>query len=392
MWTLGELVPVAFAVTARIQGRCDRERLRDALALVRLRHPMLAVRVTGRSLTARDTLEPPLRIAEGGWDEAVAEELNRPFGQDGPLTRFLLIDRGESFDLAVVCHHVVGDGLSLAHVLHDIVACLADPGAVRAEPVAAPPMRELMRALPEPPRSEPVTQPRPDWPVRPRTTGERFALVDHVLDPAEGAALLERCRAERTSVHAALGLAGLRALADLDGRTRRQFFYPVDLRPLLTGLAAGACGAYAIEVGTWFDSAAEPGFWPAARTLREAVRRQTAPDRLRRQVRLLQLTTVLPGGVLGRLLRISCKPYSSFTLSNLGRLPFPARHRDLRIDSMHLAVHMGTLSNGLLGAVTVGDRVSLTMSTTDSARPAAEQIVKSALGHLRAALDRAGPP
>lgn len=390
MWTLGETAPVAFAVTARIRGRCDRARLRGALDAVRRRHPMLAVRVTDPSLrsawiTTEGVPELPLRVAEGRWERVVAAELNAPF--DGPLTRFALIDHGDSFDLAVVCHHLVGDGMSLAYVLHDIAALLADPASpAAAGEVAAPPMHDLVKAMPKPGRSEPFKQPGSRWPVRPRTPGDGVVLIDQVLDAGEGAALQERCRAEQTSVHAALGLAGLRALADLDGETRRQFFYPVNLRPLLTALPDGACGSYAVEIFTWFDTAAETDFWPAARDLKQLVRRQTAPERMLRQVRLLSLTNVLPNTALGRLLRISCKPYSSFTLTNLGRLPFPAAHRELRIESMRLAVHMGTLSAGLLGVTALDDRISLTVSTPESAAPAAEQTLKALLGHLRTAL------
>ena len=391
MWTLGEAVPAAFAVTARIRGRCGHERLRDAVGHVRRRHPMLAVRVTDIGLTSawittQDVPEPPLRIAEGHWEQVVAEELGTPFDASaGPPARFVVIDHGDFFDLTVICHHLIGDGLSLAHLLHDVVVYLADPESP-AETVAAPPMHDLVKAMPRPPRSEAFKQPGSSWPVRPRTSNDGVALVNRVLDTAEGAALKERCRAEQTSVHAALGLAGLRALADLDGDTRRQFFYPVSLRPLLTELPEGACGTYAIEVFTWFDLMADTEFWPAARNLKHMIVRQTAPDRLLRQVRLVSLTNVLPNTLMSRLLRVSCKPYPSFTLSNLGRLPFPAGHGDFGIESMHLAVHMGTLSNGILTAVTVEDRLSLTMTTTDAAATAAEQTMKATLGHLRTAI------
>lgn len=401
MWTLERTGPVAIALTARIRGRCPHAGLRAALDSVRRRHPMLAVRVTGIGpmnawITTEDVPRLPLRIA-GGRGDAVAEELREPFDATaGPLTRFVLVEHADCFDLAIVCHHLVGDGLSLAYVMRDIVARLADPttraGAVETVEtvIEAPPMHDLVRSMPRPPASAPFKQPGSTWPVRRRTPGDEFARVDRVLEPQAGAALQARCRAERTSVHAALGVAGLLALAEADGRTRRQLYSPVNLRPLLTSLPEGACGNYAVELFTWFDVAGDTAFWPAARRLRATLRRQTAPDRLLRQVRLLGLSGALPNAVMSRLLSASCKPYPSLSFSNLGRLPFATGHGDLRIESMHGAVNMGTLSNGLLGAIAVDDRICLSISTTGSDRPAAEQMSKALVGQLRAALDAPG--
>lgn len=409
MWTLGRSMPVTIAVTARIHGHCDRDRLAGALTAVLRRHPMLGVRVTdagvmNAQVTTETAAEPepdPVvrQVAgesgpEAQWQTALAHELRRPFGgPDDPLTRFLLIEHHDCFDLAVICHHLVCDGLSLTHVLGDIVARLADPAAP-VEEVPAPPMHGLVRALPKPARGERFRQPGSQWPVLPRTSGDECVVLSRTLDAAEGAALQERCRKEGTSVHAALGVAALRALADVDGLTRRQIYSPVNLRPLLPSLPEGACGNYAIELYTWFDTAAGTAggtaagtdLWAAARELKCTLGRQTAPHLLLRQVRLLALMDLLPNAALTRLLRVSCKPYSSFTFSNLGRLPFPSSYGEYRIESMHAAINMGTLSSGLLTAMTVDDRICLAMSTTVTDRPASEQTLTAMLGHLRGAL------
>ena len=395
MWTLGERTPVAGAVSARIRGRRTHDELRAALEAVRRRHPMLAIRVTGAGpmnawITTDDVPELPLTVAEPPWEAAVAAELRKPFdAATGPLTRFVVVESDDFFDLAVVCHHVVGDGLALTYVIRDIVAHLADRLADPGQPVeavAAPPMHDLVKALPKPPKGEPVKQSGSSWPVRPRTAAADFTLLSWELAAAEGAALPERCRAEQTSIHAALGLAGLRAMADLDGDTRRQIYSPVNMRGLLPGLPEGACGNYAVELFTWFDVTDDGEFWTAARRLKQTLRRQTAPERLLRQVRLLSLMDVLPNAVLGGLLRVSCKPYPSLSFSNLGRVPFPAGHGDLRIEAIHPVAHMGTLSSGLLAAATVDDRICLTMSTTEPDRAAAEKLMSGLLDHVRAAV------
>ena len=352
MWTLGERVPVAVAVTARVPGLSDPEVLRKAIADVRRRHPMLGLAVARGRAGTWDGPELPLRVGTGGWVTEVEAELRRPF-QDGPLTRFVLA--GDV--LAVVCHHVVGDGLGLAGVLRDVLT------GAGPEPVPAPPLDRLVAAM-DRPRAGRFRQGGSKWPVR-ADPAPAFALVPHSLPAGLSAALQERCRAERTSVHAALSIAGLRALAEADGVTRRQLFSPVNLRGLLPGLPEGACGQYAIELYTWVETAAGQDFWTAARDLRAALRRQTDPGRLLRQVRLLRLLNPLPDPALGALLARSAKPPGSFTFTNLGRVPFDGA------TELHCAVHMGTLGSGLLAAVTAGGRIHLSVSTVEARRDAA---------------------
>jgi hypothetical protein len=383
MWTLGQSFPIAVAVTAQIQGRCTPERMREAIGAVRQRHPMLSVRVVAGRLV--DGPGPSFRVATGDWAEVVQDELDDWFdAATGPLTRFVMLETESGFDLVMTSHHIVSDGLGMAYVLRDVLAHLADPFLARTV-VEAPTLDALVRAMPKPKRLEPVRQPKSAWPVQPRPT-ERFALVTAALSEAESELLQDRCRAEQTTVHAALSLAGLRVLAGLDGIRNRQLYSPVNLRPLLPALPEGAVGQYNAEFFTWVDLEAEPDFWPAARRFRETLREQTRPDRLLRAMRLLRLSNLLPNAAMRSLLRVSCKPESSLTLTNLGRLPFPSRYGEFQITAVYPAVNMGTLTNGLLAAAAVDGRIFLGMSTRESGRPLAEQLVKGTISQVQDAI------
>lgn len=383
MWTLGQSFPIAVAVTAQVQGRCTQERMREAIGAVRQRHPMLSAKVAAGRLV--DGPGPSFRVASGNWAEIVEQELEEPFDAEiGPLTRFVMIETESGFDLVMICHHIVSDGLGMGYAVRDVVAHVADPFLARTV-VEAPTMDALIRAMPRPKRLKAIKQANSTWPVKPRPA-ERFALVTGSFSEAESELLQERCRAEQTTVHAALSLAGLRVLAGLDGITTRQLYSPVNLRPLLPTLPEGAIGQYNAEFFTWVDLDAEPDFWTAARRLRETLRDQTQPERLLRTMNLLRLTNLLPDAAMRRLLRVSCKPESSFTLTNLGRLPFASGYGEFRITAVYAGVNMGTLTNGLLGAAAVDGQIFLAMSTRESGRPLGEQLVKGTISHVQDAI------
>lgn len=260
VWAAGEVLPVNFAVTARVTGRAHPGRIRDALAAVRRRHPLLGVRLDAPGrwqawLTSDDVPDPGLRIVTATspdtWTQVVEQELQRPFDTTtGPLARFVLLDHGDSgdsFDLVCVYHHLVADVLSAAFVVRDVLDHAAAPRVVRQTSgpredrprggpqitgaQAAPPADDLLpgrranpadllklaRALGGPP------PPRPDRPAGPLT------YTTWSLPPEETSALLTRCRAERTTLQAAL----CAAFAQAYGRPIR-IAVPADLRRILT--------------------------------------------------------------------------------------------------------------------------------------------------------------
>lgn len=391
MWTLGQSFPVGIGASARVRGRCTEEDLRSAIKAVSVQHAMLRARVGDAGVMIAwltdDGAEPTLRVvAEGDWNSELEAEVQQPFDTDnGPLARFVMVEGTGCFDLLFVCHHLVTDGLGMGYVLRDVVAQLADPARPAAE-VPAPRIDDLVKRLGRPEKLKPFKQPGGKWPVRDRTQGRGFSLLTWSLDQGETVRLQERCREEKTSVHAALSLAGLRALSDADGHASRQLYSPVNVRNVLPGLPEGAIADYALELFTWVDASSGEDFWTVSRRLKETLREQTRPERLINQMRMLGGLRFFPNATMRALLRISCKPDFSFTFSNLGRVPFETSYDGFEIESMYAAVHMGTLNNGLLAAATVADKLCLAMGTTLAGRPAAERFAEGMMGHLRLAL------
>ncbi|HEV2846960.1 MAG TPA: amino acid adenylation domain-containing protein, partial [Thermoanaerobaculia bacterium] len=139
------------AVVVEGTGRLDVGALRSALSAVWSRHEALRARFTAEDGQPFQTFaEPgplPLAVvdlsgtAAPAVDDATADAVRRPFDLErGPLLRAVLLRLGpERFRLALVGHHLVGDGVSLAILERELGvfyrAALGFPVEVPAPPV-----------------------------------------------------------------------------------------------------------------------------------------------------------------------------------------------------------------------------------------------------------------
>jgi hypothetical protein len=141
----------------------------------------------------------------------------------GPLVRFILLQQSDMTDLVLMFNHSLYDGLSVYYVLRDIMYYLAQPDAL-AEP--APPISGISDLIPEgviaalaqrSPHSDPPAPrlPQPVLLAIGATENPQLRVFSWALTEAQTTALIERCRSERTSVHAAICAAFMFAFANL---------------------------------------------------------------------------------------------------------------------------------------------------------------------------------
>ncbi|WP_063763797.1 non-ribosomal peptide synthetase/MFS transporter [Actinoplanes subtropicus] len=224
IWFLQQLDPADASynipVAVRLRGPLDADRLEQALHQLVARHESLRTRfptVGGQPVqeVTRD-LAAPVDRRSGDLDAAralVAERANAPFDlESGPLLRTLLVEVGpDEHVLAIVVHHIVGDGASIGVLLGELAALYG------GQPLAPPPIRyadfvrwqrshfdeaerERLRAHWQarlagvPPLELPTDRPRP--PVRTTRGGQ----VRHPLPAALSDALRARSRAERCTL------------------------------------------------------------------------------------------------------------------------------------------------------------------------------------------------
>lgn len=392
MWAAGEALPVNIAVTGRIAGRTTPDLLREALSAVRQRHPLLAARIAdpGRWqawLTTDGVPDPELRVVEAttpdGWAHTVEEELQRPFDvRTGPLTRFVMVDAGDSFDLVGIYHHLVADGLSACFVLRDLLRWLADPTTEMAPVLAAPADDLLPGRRVNPADLRTVARNLRGHGRSPRPSGP-FAYVTWSLDATETSALISRCRAERTTVQAALCAAFARALADLGHPSPASIATAVDLRRILRPSPGESVGLYASSFLLSVDSTACEDVWAVARGLRTDIFHHLRRDHLVPAVRVLRLLPFLSRKAMSSVLRRSETKQTRFdvSISNM-RLSIPIGYGPLHLRSVYGAAHTSLSGTPLVAVIELDDQ--LFFGVTSTAGLHAAKLCTRAMSHLGA--------
>ncbi|MFF2130680.1 condensation domain-containing protein [Streptomyces olivochromogenes] len=386
VWAAGEALPFNIAAIARVHGRADPDRIRESLAAARRRHPLLGVRVTDSGrwrawLTTDGVPDPQLRVVKAtdpdSWARVVEEELQRSFDTAvGPLTRFVVVDAGESFDLISVYHHLVGDAHSAGTVIHDV---LRGPADVPSAPAFAPPADTLLtHARPELSDLRKLARSVSGPTRRPHRSG-RLTFTTWSLDSDETTALLARCRTERTTLQAALCTAFARALPH-----SARIAVAADLRRILAPAARTAVGLYATSFIETVNGADPRDFWALARDVRTDIHHRLVPEELSPLVRAYRLLPFIPSQTIGSLLHRSESQGARFDVSiSNARLPIPTDYGPLRVSALYGAAH--TSLSGAPLVFVAGFDGRLFLSVTSTGATSSKDLCERSMSHLTVA-------
>ncbi|MEE6179432.1 condensation domain-containing protein [Mycobacterium sp. 050134] len=275
-YRFAERNPAHFAIVAEFDTVVAAGRVRPALDAVQRRHPLLSVHVEDRPDTrlgfyrARDAAPVDLTVrhnAESSWDGVLAEELARPFDRSrAPLMRACLVRGREWSALLLVFDHTIADGISSVFVLGDVLAAM---NGQALPPLPEPPSQEHLTARMlgaiAPSDSALLDDPRMHMPSTFRPFDGAPPNV-HTLTMADvdTAMLAQRCRAERTTVHAALVVAMCRVRATEQAESFVRALNPINFRALIG--VKGDCGLYFQSAQTGWSSDGAP-FWEQARAI-----------------------------------------------------------------------------------------------------------------------------
>jgi hypothetical protein len=268
--------PAHFALVAEFDEVLTANRLKPALAAVQRRHPLLSAHVEDRpgirlAFYRAEAVSPidltVYRDSETAWEALAAEELSRPFDRSrAPLMRASLLQGPASSALLLVFDHTIADGISSVLVLNDVIAALN--GATLPDlPVPQSQEQMLAQTLP---RVEPLDPSElPDDPrmrtpsvIRP-FDGALTNMHTMTMTEVDTARLAQRCRAERTTVHAALVVAMCRVRAADRGEDFVRVLNPINFRALVG--ATEQCGLYVQSTWTGLSPWDGTAFWDQAR-------------------------------------------------------------------------------------------------------------------------------
>lgn len=411
VWLASAYHPINFALMARIRGNITPEQFQKALAKLAIKHPSLSVNVVRGAdgyvhLTPKPALKFPVRTMDRKHPESWVEEVTTELGQafdlgNHPPIRFVLLQGEGVADVLFVCPHALADGFAAAYLVRDFLVFLDDPDV---DVVPMPPAQSMSELIPDFPgrrmavrqaklkaklleiflrRSTKQSGSQTDVasPVKPQ-----YHLLPWILTTEQTSTLVDRSRAEGTTVHAALGAAFLRAFGEFHGDGwKRRIQSPVSLRDRLAHPVGESFGLFVNLVEFQVDCAPAHDFWQVAREIKQGFVRRTVDKRIFRSlieanVVTNQLDAITP--------RVAAESFMAadhdLSITNLGRLDFPTRYGSLQLDALFGPILGGDPEDVVLGVITIGGKVHLGLSFTDLKMDASQagQIVETAMRWL----------
>lgn len=360
--------PFTSVFPVKLIGEIDESRLRQALARVQKKHPLLrcVINVTAGlpCFVLQDEPAPiSLRIVErsGGddWQTEVRKEWVAPFDASfEPLVRMVWLRGKAVHELILAGHHCICDGIAGINLLRECLSAYDQPdhdlGAydslggvediVPAGLLQSQRFRYRVRwkigvlrlALSLKRRSKRKKQ------TVPQIAAEQMYFHRWHVEEETAQALTDRCRAENVTVLAAVSMAFMQAFRDVLGNQSLSKTYTmVNARRFLPEIRADAMFGIAPSIALGMKRLPPPqemsaeGFWSRARVTKAYLTR-----------RIEHMGADLYGYLVG--LEGLHRDYAKFvayfdeapavrhlTLSNMGRLDLPQQYRSFRLEKVY---------------------------------------------------------
>ena len=418
-WLGGQMIPLAFATTARIKGQFSADDLQQALSKASQKHPLagsaISIDKAGEPwfIPQTDSKIPVHVIAQAkknAWVDIIKQELAQPFSDStAPMVRFVWVQHQTTSlsDLIGFFHHGIADGLSGAYFMRDVLQYLGQP-ETSVEPLSfLPPIADLIPPEVEHELGQQLAQLQSTQPPPPAETDAdaplslppemmippNYYLTAWTIPAEQVTALLQRARQEKTSVHAALGAAFMLAFADVldDERGhKRRLQSPVNLRNRLIKPIGEDFGLFVSLLKTDVDCAPNRDFWEIARAIRVDTNQAITPENLFQMIVAFK-TMAAQAPDFETLLRTMLSRREGtpaldwdLSLSNLGRLDFPRTYGDLELLSLYGPTFAASPEDKIVGVTTFRDQMHLTFIFREGtiASNVAEDIRQKAMDYL----------
>lgn len=399
-WLYDRAHPLHFALTAQIQGEFTAAALKQSLASVQQRHPLLRVRIaldeSERPWFVEDLAKIPLRVvqreSEQQWQRYVEQELSTPFvWAEAPLIRTVLLHSTDISELIVLCHHAIADGLSALYLIRDILQALTNSDT-SVQPLPVLPAIEYL--LPGKAAENSASYPPFFIQLIPHEAPllQSCSCLCAGSLPAEiTTQLISRCRQEQTSVHAAICAAFLIAITRQNRSEQPQTLKcisPISLRPYLTPAIQDNVGLYASGKQTLHTLTSNAKLWELAYFIKQTLSQEMAPNKIFAEV---PDSEKMPPNLTPAIVRQIIREQFSrdLVVTNLGRLTFPLQFERLQLQAIYgPAGIMGMENERVVGVTTVGEQLFFTLVCPESvmSSAAAENLKDEAIQLLRASL------
>jgi len=387
-WVLDQKDSTQFAVVAEINGNLIDKAWRQALDIVQKRHPNLSVKISGNEystalLKTVDNCKIPLRViytpSGESWNSVLEEELSIPLDVTiAPLARAILIQQPGKSIFMFISNHTIGDGMSVALVIRDVLTVLS--GKIVENLLPSSSLDELVGVSLKEVEAEKLNgseQVKNSLLPRLTVNVERLKL-SRILTQK----LIERSKSEKTTVHGALSGAIVLALQTKSDVSLHEnpvrILHPLSAR---TTLNLGEDYGLLINIVTLpYQPAPQQTFWNFAREIRQGIASTQTPEWIHADINATQ-------GLFSNDLDINTIEDAlhqgtahEIMLTNLGLLPFASDYENLELKSMWgpMVLTPHTLAQ-TVGVATFNGELTLSLTglaPSQSLLDTVEQIIK----------------
>lgn len=378
-------------IVVRIRGTVSEEKFKLSLKKVRQIHPFLGVKIlfdeNHDAWFSTDNVPSPevktvSRFRDTQWFEELQDNLQIPYDlKKGPLIRFILLNSEEVTDLVIICSHSICDGMSLIHLIRDLLKNYTDPQ--QENRVTAPldimdfiqkggfslssiMIRLLVKYANWRWKKNPYFFTTEDYNALYRAYWEknRFGTVLVEFEPHETESLSKLCKENGVSIGSAIATAFIVAYEDVVGlfaKKKKQISVPFDLRRHATAAIEDVFCLCAGALQFSYSYNLKKSFWENASTLHKEIHKRVnnldsfgmevldcdptfldalscfaffekfIPDAYNRTENLLRFSQDKKN-IAFNMIKISEKMFPDTDIANLGRLNIPYTYGDLKID------------------------------------------------------------
>jgi len=295
-WVLDQKTTTQFAVVAEIDGNLIDSAWRQALDIVQKRHPNLSVQISGNEYSTVyfnhvEDCKIPLKViyTQSGesWNSVLEDELSTPLDITiAPLARAVLIQQPGKSVFLFISNHSIGDGMSAAMVIRDILTVLSGRTIENLLPVSS--LDELAGISLKEIENKQINgfeQIKNSLIPRVNVNIELLKLSSTLTKK-----LIEQAKSEKTTVHGALSAAIVLALKTTGDAPLKEkpvrILHPLSARNIL-GLGDDF-GLLASMVVLPYQPSPQQTFWNFAREVRQGIASTQTPDWIKADITATQ--------------------------------------------------------------------------------------------------------
>lgn len=344
--------PLNCVFGAKITGKINGEHLHLALYKIQQKHPLLRMNI---DISGKDPYfvlnenmgKIPVRISvrtsDQDWMQQSKVEWYKLFNNNSePLARVVWLQGETESDLLLVLPHCICDGTTILNLMRELMALIDQP---EKDLVPYPSFASVKELLPSNFNTSKATH----------FKGKIFATLGRLffffkstsyhssnqlnyainwkMNAADTKTLLQKCKAEQTSVHAAICVAFMEAFKQVQGNNAHgKVICPVDIRRFVPAIKEDTMFAFAPIAELKMDQQ-ENLFWNKARKLKTDLEAKISEMKVYDLLNMSEYFHSSVNKMIGFLK--TTKGTHDITLSNMGLLNIPKTYQNFSIATIY---------------------------------------------------------